>query len=145
MLARRPYSVAEMRRALRRKFPEDAPVREAISKLQQLHFLDDRKFALQYASFLVRHRAFGPDRVRRELQIKRISPSLIDSALNSAFEENSEEQLLERALDKKLRHLQLPLAPPKVYSLCQSLRRLGFRSDAIMRAVRSRKIMSYEL
>jgi regulatory protein len=138
LLARRPYSVGELRTALRRKFSEEKSVKEAIAKLRELGLLDDRKFALQYASFLVRHRALGPDRIRRELQLKRVGESAVAAALKQAYGEVPEQQILECALDKKLRSIRLPLTVPKFYSLCQSLRRLGFRSDAIMKAVRSR-------
>jgi regulatory protein len=145
LLARRPYSVADLRRALRRKFSDEPAVNEAIAKLRQLGLLDDYQFALQYASFLVRHRALGPDRVRRQLQLKRVPEAAIDAALNRAYEEVSEQQILERALEKKLRGVRLPLTVPKFYSLCHSLRRLGFRSDAIMKTMRSRGIMNSEL
>jgi regulatory protein len=138
LLARRPYSIAELRKALRRKFTEESAIKEAIAKLRQAGLLDDHNFALQYASFLVRHRGFGPDRVRRELQHKQVAEPAIDAALAKAYEEIHERQILERVLDKKLRSVSLPLTVPKFYSLCQSLRRAGFRSDAIMKAMRAR-------
>jgi regulatory protein len=138
LLARRPYSIAELRKTLRRKFSEEVAVKEAIAKLRQLGLLDDRKYALQYASFLVRHRAFGPERVRRELQLRQVGTPVIEPALAGAYKDNPEQQILERVLEKKLRSARLPLTVPKFYSLCQSLRRAGFRSDAIMKAMRSR-------
>lgn len=138
LLARRPYSVAELGKALRRKFNDETAVRQTIAKLRRLGFLDDHKFAVQYASFLVRQRALGPDRIRRELALKRVSEPAIQAALEVAYQETPEEQLLERVLEKKLRRVRLPITVPKFYSLCQSLKRLGFRSDAIMKAVRSR-------
>ena len=138
MLARRPYAIAEMRRALERKFGDKPPVSEAVARLRQLGYLDDKKFAAQYASSLVRNRGLGRHRIRRELKAKLVDYKCIEPALNQAFEETDERQLLERSLERKLRSLRLPLTPGKLYSLCQSLMRLGFRSDDIMKAVRSR-------
>jgi regulatory protein len=138
LLARRPYSVAELRKALRRKFSDETAVKQAIARLLHAGLLDDRKFALQYASFLVRHRAFGPDRIRRELQLKRVGGPAVEAALTQVYEDIPEQRILERTLDKKLRSIHLPLTVPKFYSLCQSLRRLGFRPDVIMKAMRSR-------
>jgi regulatory protein len=138
LLARRPYSVSEFRRVLRRKLQDEAAVKRVIAQLRQLGLLDDRKFAVQYASFLVRNRALGPDRVRRQLQLKYVGEPAIDAAIDSAYEDTPEQQVLERVLEKKLRTVSLPLSVPKFYSLCQSLRRLGFRSDAIMKAMHSR-------
>jgi regulatory protein len=138
MLARRPYSIAEMRRALERKFGVAKAVAATIARLRELGLLDDKKFAQQYASSLARNRCFGRRRVERELKTKLVDYRLIGPALDQAFEETSERTLLERALDKKLRRLRLPLTRRKVYALCQSLLRLGFRSDDIMKVVRAR-------
>jgi regulatory protein len=138
MLARRPYSMGEMRRTLERKFGVGRPVAAAIARLRELGLLDDKKFAEQYASSLARNRSFGRRRVERELKAKLVDYRYIEPALDQAFEETSERAVLEQALDKKLRHLRLPLSRSKVYALCRSLLRLGFRSDDIMKVVRSR-------
>ena len=138
MLARRPYSVAEMRLALERKFDVAEQVAAAIVRLRELGLLDDKRFAEQYASSLARNRSFGRRRVERELKAKLVDYRYIEPALHQAFEETSERIALEQALDKKLRGLHLPLSPSKVYALCRSLLRLGFRSDDIMKVVRSR-------
>jgi regulatory protein len=138
MLARRAYSVAELRRALERKFPEHPGVRDAIVRLRQLGYLDDKKFAEQYASSLARHRALGRYRVRRELKAKLVDYKHIEPALQQAYEETNERELLERVLEKKVRTLRLPVTPSKLSSLCQSLLRRGFRADDIIKAIRAR-------
>jgi len=138
MLARRPYSLAEMRRALERKFADAKQVRKAITRLRELRYLDDKKFAQHYASSLARNRAYGRLRIRRELKAKLVDYRQIEPALAQTFEETSEQDLLERTLEKKLRTLRLPLTRAKLAALCQSLLRRGFRSEDIMKAVRAR-------
>jgi regulatory protein len=138
MLARRPYSLAEMRRALEKKYPDSNQVRKAIARLRELHYLDDKKFAEHYASSLVRHRAYGRQRIRRELKAKLVDYHQIEPALSQAFEEKNERDLLEQTLEKKVRTLRLPLTRAKLAALCQSLRRRGFGGDDIMKAVRAR-------
>ena len=138
MLARRAYSVAELRRALERKFPADPGIREVIARLRQLGYLDDKKFAESYASSLARHRAFGRHRVRRELKAKLVDYRHIEPALRQAYEETNEQELLARVLAKKLRAVRLPVTASKLSSLCQSLLRHGFAADAIMKAVHAR-------
>jgi regulatory protein len=138
MLARRAHSVAELRRALERRFPEHPGIREAIARLRQLGYLDDRKFAEQYASSLARHRGLGRYRVRRELKAKLVDYRHIEPALQQAYEETNERELLERVLEKKVRTLRLPVTPSRLSSLCQSLLRRGFRADDIMKAIRAR-------
>jgi len=138
MLARRPYSVAELRRALERKFGADAAIPEAIARLRELGYLDDRKFAEHYASSLTRNRAFGRFRVRRELKAKLVNYKFIEPAIEQAFEETDECKLLERALTRKIRTLRRPITRARIASLCQSLLRQGFRSGDIMKAVFAR-------
>ncbi len=138
MLARRAYSIAELRQTLERKFPANPAVGEAIARLRQLGYLDDQKFAEQYASQLARNRSLGRYRIRRELKAKRVNYRTIEPALARAFEEMDEREVLERALAKKLRTLRLPLTIRKLHSLCQSLLRRGFRTDDIIKVVRSR-------
>jgi len=138
MLARRPYSVAELRQALQRKFGSSGPVREALARLRQLGYLDDRKFAEHYAASLVQNRAFGRYRVRRELKAKLVDYRQIDPALEQAYQDADEHELLARTITLKLRTLRLPLTPAKLASLCRSLLRRGFRADDIIKAVRER-------
>ena len=137
MLARRPYSLAEMRRALDKKYPDSDQVRKAIARLRELHYLDDKKFAEHYASSLVRNRAYGRYRIRRELKAKLVDYRQIEPALAQAFEETSERELLEQTLAKKVRTLRLPLTRAKLASLCQSLLRRGFNAGDIIKAVRA--------
>jgi regulatory protein len=136
MLACRPYSVAEIRRALERKFPESKDIDKAIARLRELHYLDDKKFAERYAASLVRNRAYGRYRIRRELKAKLVDYRQIEPALDQAFEETGEEELLQQTLKRKLRTLRLPLTPAKLASLYRSLLRQGFRAGDIMKAVR---------
>jgi regulatory protein len=138
MLARRPYSVAELRRALGKKFPGSPDIPTAIVRLRTLGYLDDRKFAEQYASSLARHRAFGPHRIRRELKAKLVDYKFIEPALARAFEETDEIALLERTLTKKIRATRPPFTPAKLHSLCQGLMRRGFSAGDIMKAIRGR-------
>ena len=138
LLARRPYSLGEMRRALEKKYPGSTQVRNAIARLRELHYLDDKKFAQHYASSLAQNRAFGRHRIRRELKAKLVDYRQIEPALAQAFEETSEQDLLEQVLAKKVRTLHLPLTRAKLAALCQSLMRRGFRGDDIMKAVRAR-------
>jgi regulatory protein len=138
MLARRPYSVAELRRALERKFPENAAIADAIARLRELGYLDDKKFAEHFASSLARNKSFGRYRVTRELKSKLVNFKHIEPAIQRAYEETDERKLLEKVLEKKVRALRLPLTRAKLASLCQSLLRRGFAADAIMKAVRAR-------
>jgi regulatory protein len=142
MLARRPYSIAEMRRALEKRYPESDQVQAAIARLRELGYLDDRKFAEQYAYSLAQNRAFGPHRLRRELKAKLVNYPDIELAIERVYQDTPAQSLLEQALAKKLRTIRLPLTRTRFHSLCQSLLRLGFNSGDIIKAVRARPELS---
>jgi regulatory protein len=142
MLAVRAYSVAELKQKLRRKKFSEAAIDGAVARLKALGFIDDRRLAEHYASSLVRNRALGRFRVERELKARRVDPRTVQPALEKAFEEVDERSLLQKALDQKIRTLRLPLTRTRLASLCNSLRRRGFRSDDIIRAVRARPELS---
>src|SRR5208283_5396532 len=133
--ARRPYSVAEMRQALEKKCPQDTQISEAIARLRELGYLDDRKFAEQYAYSLAHNRAYGPHRLRRELKARRVNYQEIEPALDRVYQETPAQTLLESALDKKVRALRLPLTRARFHALCQGLMRLGFNAGDIIKAV----------
>jgi regulatory protein len=138
ILARRPHSVAEVRRALEKKFPGNPANEDAIARLRSLGYLNDKKFAEQLASSLARNKSFGRFRVRRELKAKLVDYRHIEPAIEDAYEETDERALLNHTLERKIRTLKLPLTPAKLGSLCQSLLRRGFAADASMKAVRAR-------
>ena len=138
MLARRPYSLGEMRRGLERKFSAGPAVDQALARLRGLGYLNDAKFAEQTAYSLARNRAFGPARVRRELKAKLVNYKEIDPAIQQAYQDTPATEVLEQALAKKLRSIRLPLTRSRFHSLCQSLMRLGFNAGDVIRAVRAR-------
>ena len=138
MLSRRPYSVAELRRALDKKFPDSPDVPAVITRLGQLGYLNDAKFAESYASSLARVRSYGSYRIRRELKSKLVDDRVIDAAVEKTFTSVNERELLEHTIDKKVRTLRKPLTRSKLASLCQSLMRRGFRADDIMKAIRAK-------
>jgi len=138
MLARRPYSIAEMRRALQRKFPQSGQVAAAIARLREIGYLDDRKFAEQFAYSLAHNRPFGPHRVRRELKARLVNYQEIEPAVEQVYRDTPPQALLEQALAKKLRTLRLPLTRARFHALCQSLMRRGFNAGDIIKAVRAR-------
>ena len=138
MLARRPRSVAELRRALEKKFPGHAANEDAIARLRSLGYLNDKKFAELVASSLARNKSFGRFRVRRELKARLVDYRHIEPAIEEAYEETDERELLARTLERKIRTIKRPVTPARLSSLCQSLLRRGFAADAIMKAVRAR-------
>ena len=120
MLARRPYSIAEMRQALEKKCPQSEQVAEAIARLRELGYLDDRKFAEQYAYSLAQNRAFGPHRLRRELKAKLVNYQEIEPAVERVYQETPAQDVAGTGAGQKAPHPSpapdarpVPLALPK--------------------------------
>jgi regulatory protein len=138
MLGRRAYSAAELRKKLEKKFPGSNEIPQTLARLRELGYLDDRRFAEHVAASLARQRRLGRYRARRELKARLVDYRTIEPALDRAYEAVSEQELLETTLEKKIKSMKLPPTRARLASLCQSLLRRGFRTDDIMKAVRSR-------
>ena len=138
ILAGRARSVAELKQKLRTKGFSEPAIAGAVTRLKKLGFLDDRRLAEQYASSLARNRAFGRFRVEQELRARRIDSSSVEPALKAAYEETNEQALIDRLLEQRIRCSHPPITRARLYSIYQFLRRRGFRTDDIMKAVKAR-------
>lgn len=137
LLSQRSFSVEGLLDTLRRKFPGNINLSGVIERLQKLDFLDDRRFAENHASFLAQHREWGPIRVQRELKAKKVPKKWIALAVESAFQNTDERELVRKFLAKKLDGISFPLTPKKFTSLLRSLVRRGFSTDVIMDSIQS--------
>lgn len=136
LLSQRAYSSGGLAATLKRKFPGDESLPGVIERLQKVKFLDDRRYAENCASFLVRHRGWGRFRVERELKARKVPEIWIAPAVESAFQETDERELVRKFVEKKLRGVRFPLTPQKFGSLSRSLMRRGFPANVIMEAIR---------
>ncbi|MGI9105995.1 MAG: regulatory protein RecX [Pyrinomonadaceae bacterium] len=138
LLAAKPRSVAEMRERLREKeWASDEAIEYAIAKLTEYGYLNDEQFALGYAAARVRQRAVGRGRLARDLQMKKIDRETAEQTLEKVFTETPEADLLDRALEKRLRLRGRPTTRQETKSLFDHLLRLGFSYDLIINKVRA--------
>ena len=104
LLAAKPRSVAELReRLLRGKNTNDEVVETVISRLSEYGYLNDERFAFSYASYKVKQKPVGRKRLERDLKFKKIDSSVANEALEMVYAETSEEQLIDKAIEKRLR------------------------------------------
>jgi regulatory protein len=75
-LSRRDRTVAEVRRHLERKHVEPAGIAGAVAELERQGYLDDARFARQFAEDRRRLDAWGADRIERRLVALGIEPAL---------------------------------------------------------------------
>ena len=135
LLAAKPRSRAELRERLGEKCDDDAIV-EVISRLEELGYVDDKKFAASFAATRIATRPLGRVRLRRDLQRRKVSGEVAESAMNEAYKETNEETLIEKAIAKRLRTHGEPRTRQDVQRLYAYLIRQGFGYDLALRKVR---------
>ncbi len=138
LLAAKARSVAELReRLLEKQWTDEATVDAVLAKLHEYGYLNDERFAFGYASSRVRQKPVGRQRLARDLQMKKVSRETADEALDLVFEETPEEQLIDRAIEKRTRLRGLPRTRAEVKSLFDHLLRQGFSYDLVISKVRA--------
>ncbi|MDT5155905.1 MAG: hypothetical protein QOH51_262 [Acidobacteriota bacterium] len=137
LLAAKPRSIEELRERLLEKEWTDAEAADyALAKLKEYGYLDDERFAFGFASYRVRQKPVGRQRLARDLQTKKVSKETADAALELVYSETPEEELITRAIEKRVRLRGRPTTRQETKSLYDHLLRLGFSYDLIIRKVR---------
>ena len=138
LLARRELAEAQLRRRLaRRKFEAD-DIDAAVARLREEKAIDDRRTALACARTELRVKHRGRARVVRQIESLGIARDLAREAVAEVFGEIDERELLEQALDRRLRH-GMKLTDPAVFRrLHRYLLGQGFDSERVITLLRQR-------
>jgi regulatory protein len=138
LLAAKPRSVAELReRLLRSKNTDEDTVEIVIARLREYGYLNDERFAFSYASYKVKQKPIGRRRLERDLKLKKVEGKVANEALEMVFTETSEEQLIDKAIEKRLRIRGRPKNRLEAKSLFDHLLRQGFPFEMVSDKVRS--------
>ncbi len=137
LLAAKPRSVAELRERLLERCSRKAVVETVIARLREYGYLDDERFAVSYASLKVRQQPIGRRRLQQSLSMKKVDRSVADEALDQVFAETSEEELIERAIEKRIRVRGRPKTRAEAKSLFDHLLRQGFPFELVNEKVRA--------
>jgi regulatory protein len=138
LLAAKPRSVAELReRLLRGKNTNEEVVETVIARLREYGYLNDERLAFSYASYKVKQKPVGRRRLERDLKLKKIDSGVADEALEMVFTETPEEQLIDAAIDKRLRIRGKPKNRAEAKSLFDHLLRQGFAFELVSEKVRA--------
>ncbi len=137
LLAAKPRSVEELReRLLEKEWATEEAVEYALRKLAEYGYVNDERFAFGFASSRVRQKPIGRQRLARDLQTRKVSKETAEEALNLVYQETPEEELIARAIEKRVRLRGRPTTRQETKSLYDHLLRLGFSYDLIIRKVR---------
>ena len=135
-LMRRAHSIHQMKEYLNSRSEDKDLVANVIARLRELNYLDDARFAAEFARQHAQFRKQGRFRIARELRTRGVPDRCIDAALDSVFAETDEAASVRARIKRKLAHVRGALDQRKIASLYGSLLRAGFSADIIRSELR---------
>jgi regulatory protein len=138
LLAAKQRSVEELReRLLEGRGATPQIVETVIERLREYGYLDDARYAQSYASLRVQQRPIGRQRLQRDLWLKKIDKQTAEAALDQVFEQTPEEDLIDKAIAKRLRLRGKPKTREDAKKLFDHLLRQGFPFELVSDKVRA--------
>jgi regulatory protein len=141
-LMRRPHSIHEMQKLLRRRASSDLLTQVVLARLKENGSLNDDRYAKQFTRQRTEIRRQGKFRIARDLRARGVPAAQIQSAIEDASDDSAERAAMRHRIDRKLK-LTLSksgsreISDKKIASLYRSLLAAGFPSDAIRRELKS--------
>ena len=142
ILMRRAHSVSEMKKALIRRTADEDLIQKVLARLKQNGYIDDARYAKQFARQRTESRKQGKFRVARDLRTRGVPDRHIEAALEEAAKETDESAVVRQRIERKLRSYRGPdtrkkIDEKKMASIYRSLLRAGFSTDLIRRELRA--------
>ncbi len=132
LLAAKPRSIGELRtRLLDKLWTNDEIVDGVIEKLKEYKYLDDAQFAKDLALSKLRQKPQGKRRLQQALSQKQLDKETVEEAIDSAFEKMPEGELIDIAIEKRLRLKGRPATREDTKKFYDHLLRQGFGFDLI--------------
>ncbi|HTT32892.1 MAG TPA: regulatory protein RecX [Methylomirabilota bacterium] len=134
---RRAHSVHEMKQALERRCDDKSLIKKVMDRLKSAGYIDDARYAKQFARQRTEVRKQGKFRVARDLRARGVPDRHIETALEEISQSTDESSLVRQRIERKLRASRGEIDDKKLASLYRSLLRSGFSADVIRRELRS--------
>lgn len=132
LLAAKPRSVSELRERLLEKVWTDAEiVDDVIAKLTEYRYLDDEQYARDLALSKLRQRPQGRRRLQHSMSQKKLDRPTVERAVTDAFEAMPEADLIDIAIEKRLRLKGRPSTREDLKRFYDHLMRRGFEYGLI--------------
>jgi regulatory protein len=138
-LGRQMRTVAELKRLMGRRVepgePGESKMAAVVERLLDQRYLDDPAFASTYTRLRQENQGFGKRRVQQELTRKGVQPELVASAIETAYAEVSEEELVRRYVARK--RIEKPQDDKQMARLIRRLVGAGFSFAIITRLLKT--------
>jgi regulatory protein len=140
-LGARAYSTGDLKSKLVRRAANSGDVGPTIERLKDIGYLNDERFAENFAQARVDNDGFGKIRVLSDLRARRVAGEIADRAVERALEGKSEPELIDAWIDRRMPSIAAggPVEDDRVLAgAYRRLRRAGFTSGAILTALKQR-------
>jgi regulatory protein len=138
-LGARAQSTGELREKLRLRAANAADVDQALARLKDLGYLNDKRFAEGFAAARLSNEKLGGMRVIQDLRRRRVAPSLAETTVRKTYEGVDETALIEDWIRRKYRMTPrqgLFSGEKDLGAAYRRLARAGFRSGEIIRVLK---------
>lgn len=136
-LARRAHSIHELKQYLQLRAEDTTLIPPLIARLRESNYLDDERYALNFARIHAHSRRQGRFRITRELRTRGVPDRHIESALEAVFADTDESAVVRAQIKRRMPAARRPLDQKKIASLYRSLLRAGFSSEVIRAEMRN--------
>lgn len=112
-----------------------------IERLKDIGYLNDERFAENFAQARVENDGFGRIRLLSDLRAHRVAGEIAERAVEQALEGRSETELIEAWIERRMPAINMggPVEDErKLASAYRKLRRAGFTSGGILTALKQR-------
>lgn len=138
-LSRKMRTVAELKRMLRRRVPQDEAggilVEMIILRLKEQKYLNDSNYAATYSAFRRDNEKLGLRRVITDLKAKGVHGEVIEKAVEQAYSGVDEEAQARAFLKRK--RLKKPGSNQEAARIFRALMRAGFRSAVAIKILKN--------
>ncbi len=138
-VGQRAQTSSEIRAKLRRKAAEPDDVDLTLAKLKEYGFLDDRRFAENFAEGRLTNQGFGSGRAMRDLFARRVAPALAEQSVQKVYAEQDEVALIEAYIRRKYRTASRETLFAEEKDMASAFRRLrvaGFSTGNVVKVLK---------
>jgi regulatory protein len=138
-LGARAQSIGELREKLRRRAERAGDIDGVLARLKEHQYLDDRRYAENFASARLSNEKLGRTRVIRELRARRVAPAVAERTVEKVYQGVEETALIEEWIRRKYRTAPREGLFQDQKDLAAAYRRLaraGFRTGGILKVLK---------
>jgi regulatory protein len=136
LLSLKPRTKKELTEALKKRGTPGKEIEVILTRLEDLGYIDDIRYAEVFSRFGARERIWGRFRILLEMKKRGIAEDVAEEAVSRYFsEDEAEEDILKRALEKRLRVAGHPKDMAQFKRFYDYLARKGFPSGLIISAL----------